>query len=83
MPQEEGEEDELLLLLTFALLLLMLLPPPLVVEKLLLLPVALPVGLAPVGNLGGKPGPPMAGLASRLRQVKQPARSEALNESSS
>ena len=74
MPQEEGEEDELLLLLTFVLLLMVL---PLVVEKLLLLPVALPVGLAPVGNLGGKPGPPMAGLASRLRQVKQPVRSEA------
>ena len=48
-----------------------------VVEKLELLPLDPTEGLLPVGNLAGRPGPPMAGLASRLRQVKQPARSVA------
>lgn len=75
MTQEEGEAALLLLLVLLPVLLLMLLP--LVGEKLGLFPVAPPAGLAPVGNLAGKPGPPMAGLASRLRQVKQPVRSEA------
>ena len=49
-------------------------------EKFELFPVAPPVGLAPVGSLAGTPGPPMAGLASRLRQVKQPVRSEAYGD---
>ena len=61
----------LLLVLVFELLLLV------DAEKFELLPVAPLAELAPVGNLAGTPGPPMAGLASRLRQVKQPARSEA------
>ena len=61
-----------------ALLLLVLVLLPLFgVEKLGLFPAAPPAALAQVGNLAGKPGPPMAGLASRLRQVKQPVRSEA------
>lgn len=75
MPQEEEEAALLLLLLLVLELLLML--PLFDVEKFELFPVAPPAGLAPVDNLGGKPGPPMAGLASRLRQVKQPVRSEA------
>ena len=61
----------LLLVLAFELLLLF------GAVKLELFPVAPLAGLAPVGNFAGTPGPPMAGLASRFRQVKQPARSEA------
>ena len=67
------EEEEAALLLGLVLVLLVLIG----VEKLELLLAAPPAGLAQVGNLAGKPGPPMAGLASRLRQVKQPVRSEA------
>ena len=67
----QEEEEAALLLLVLVLLLLF------DVEKLGLFPAAPPAALAQVGNLAGKPGPPMAGLASRLRQVKQPVRSEA------
>ena len=67
----QEEEEAALLLLVLVLLLLF------GVEKLGLFPAAPPAALAQVGNLAGKPGPPMAGLASRLRQVKQPVRSEA------
>ena len=69
----QEEEEAALLLLVLVLVLLLLFG----VEKLGLFPAAPPAGLAQVGNLAGKPGPPMAGLASRLRQVKQPVRSEA------
>ena len=70
----EVEEEALLTWLVVVLILLLLL---VVVEKLELLPLDPTEGLLPVGNLAGRPGPPMAGLASRLRQVKQPARSVA------
>ena len=73
---EEGAVA-LLLLLVLVLVLMLMLMPLLAVEKLVLFPVAPPAGLAPVDSLAGTPGPPMAGLASRLRQVKQPVRSEA------
>ena len=68
-----AEEVVALLLLVLVLELLLLFDA----EKFELFPVAPLAELAPVGNLAGTPGPPMAGLASRLRQVKQPARSEA------
>ena len=68
-----AEEVAALLLLVLLLELLLLFDA----EKFGLFPLAPLAELAPVGNLAGTPGPPMAGLASRLRQVKQPARSEA------
>ena len=68
-----AEEVVALLLLVLVLELLLLFDA----EKFGLFPLAPLAELAPVGNLAGTPGPPMAGLASRLRHVKQPARSEA------
>ena len=65
----QAEVGAVLLLLWLLVLVLMMALLPLDVEKRVLFPRTPPAGLAPVGNLGGMPGPPMAGLASRLRQV--------------